>query len=154
MYGPKYMWIINGNIRDRLSMHYDFMGCKTSEIIEASNLAITVGQLNYILKNETTITGEVRTHWSDLLKHVLQWAGRLLPWKKLELVESSDCWPKRGTMVNRNNVKNNRSTHEWLMIHAMFCCSLHSLQLTKSMKYSIASSHLDSPSCSKSSVIN
>ena len=59
MVGPKYMWIIHGNIRSRLATEDDRIECKAAQVMEASNLAITVGQLNYILENETTITGEV-----------------------------------------------------------------------------------------------
>lgn len=59
LYGPKYMWIIHGNIRNRLTTEEDYLECTAAEVIKASNLTITVGQLNYILKNETVITGEV-----------------------------------------------------------------------------------------------
>ncbi|XP_065057492.1 gamma-aminobutyric acid type B receptor subunit 2-like [Rhopilema esculentum] len=60
LFGKKYVWVIHGNIRDRLKKEDFRITCKASDIISASNNAITIGQLNFILTNETTVTGETR----------------------------------------------------------------------------------------------
>ena len=55
------MWVINGNIRNRLTFEDSRVDCKASEIMKASHLALTVGQLNYVIDPRKTITGEVRS---------------------------------------------------------------------------------------------
>eukprot|EP00794_Sanderia_malayensis_P000526 gene526-1179_t len=74
VYGKKYVWIISGNIRERLKMEDFRVSCRAKDVVTASHLAFTIGQLNYVIGNETTITGETAP---ELFKRYQQTSRKL-----------------------------------------------------------------------------
>ena len=63
--------MINGNIRNRLTFEDHRVNCQAAEIMKASHLALTIGQLNYVIDSRKTITGEVNRKVSCFQPQVL-----------------------------------------------------------------------------------